>query len=74
MNIYLDNPAADLDLVILITMSANPNVCTVPLRVNITENYLSLKIKKSKRMMTTSPIQYFVSLLCRNFINSIITW
>ena len=43
MNVYLDNPLTDLDLLIFTTINANPKVCTVPERVNITENSPLLK-------------------------------
>lgn len=68
MNISRESPAAERDLVILMTMRANPKVWTVPLRVKITENSLSEKRKRRRRMMTTSPIQYLRSLFWRYFM------
>lgn len=62
MNIYFERPLTERDLVILITIRANPNVCTVPLNVKMTENSLSLNMKKSKTTITAKPIQYLVSL------------
>ena len=62
MNIYLDNPLTERDRVILITIRANPNVCTVPLKVKRTENSLSLNMKKRNATIMTKPIQYLVSL------------
>ena len=43
MNVYLDNPLTDLDLLIFTTINANPKACTVPERVNMIENYPLLK-------------------------------
>ena len=74
MNISLESPATERDLVILMRMSAKPKVWTVPERVKITENCLSLKMKKSTRIMTTSPTQYLVSLLCKYFMQLYTYW
>lgn len=51
MNVYLDKPPTDRDLRILRTINANPNVCTVPDKVNINENSPSLKTKYNVKII-----------------------
>lgn len=43
MKVYRERPLTDLDLLILRTINANPNACTVPANVKIKENSPSLK-------------------------------
>jgi len=66
MNVYLDNPPTDRDFLILSIIKANPNVCTVPERVKINENYPSLKTKYSAITITDNTTQYAASY----FLNS----
>ena len=57
MKVSLDKPPTDRDFLILSTMRANPNVCTVPDRVNTRENSPSLKTKYKVRMMPAKTAQ-----------------
>ena len=61
MNVYRDKPPTDLDLRILSTINANPNVCTVPDKVNINENSPSLKTKYNVNIIPANITQYAAS-------------
>lgn len=74
INVYFESPPTDLDLLILITINANPNVCTVPESVNINENYPSLNIKYKIRITTERTPQYaasyFLKIVIRKKLDS----
>lgn len=61
MKVSFDSPLTERERLIFSTMSANPNVCTVPDKVNITENYPLLKNMYTQNTTTASMIQYMMS-------------
>ena len=69
MKVQRESPPTDRDLRILMMISANPNVCTVPDKVKIKENSPLLKQKYMMTMMEASTIQYIASSFLNTFIS-----
>ena len=69
MKVSLDSPLTERDLLILMTISKKPKVCTVPAKVNMKENSPLLKKKKSPKIIKPRMPQYMASAFFIIFIN-----
>lgn len=69
IKVSFESPLTERDLLILMTISKKPNVCTVPARVKIKENYPLLKKKNRPKTITAKIPQYMASAFFIIFIN-----